>query len=297
MRFIMSSMIKGATRILPLAAAVLLQGCFGGGGSDPAPEGQALTEPGDYEICSYETNLENDGYASARMTYPCDLIAGPFPATTLTGGFTNTKEQMEWLSEHLTTHGYVVLTMTPTSTLGVPPIWKNAQIGGFAELADENSRAGSPLQGKIDLSKRNLMGFSMGGGGVILAAEEMGDAPTSSIALAPWLGAYNVDYSKIDAPMLMLGGENDELAYYTEDYYAELPSNLERGLAIYAGASHFEWFGGQPNTEAKQEFRTLVTAFLEIQLKGDTSAYSYFDGAEHDEHVADGWFSAFDYQK
>jgi hypothetical protein len=41
----------------------------------------------------------------------------------------------------------------------------------------------------------------------------------------------------------------------------------------------------------------MVTAFLEVQLKGDSSAYSYFDGAEHDEHVIDGWFSAFDYQR
>lgn len=293
----MSAMIKNATRILPLTAAVLLQGCFGGGSpTDPVEDGQALTETGSYEICSYETDLDNDGYASARMSYPCDLGAGPFPATTLTGGFTNTKEQMYWLADHLTTHGYVVLTMTPTNTLGVPPIWANAQVGGFAELEDENSRSNSPLAGNIDLSKRNLMGFSMGGGGVLLAAEEMGDAPTSSIALAPWLGAYNVDYSQIDAPMLILGSENDELAYHSEEYYAELPSNLERGLAIYAGGSHFNWFGGDPDTAYKLKFRTLVTAFLDVQLKGDNSAYSYFDGSEHDEHVSEGWFSAFDYQ-
>lgn len=294
----MSAMIKNATRILPLTAAVLLQGCFGGGSpTDPDEDGQALTNPGSFEICSYETNLENDGYASARMTYPCDLSGGAIPATTLTGGFTNTKEQMEWLAEHLSSHGYAVLTMTPNNTLGVPPGWRDAQFGGFAELEDENSRAGSPLQGKIDLDKRNLMGFSMGGGGVILAAEEMGDAPTSSIALAPWLGGYTVDYSKIDAPMMILGSENDELAYYSEDYYAQLPSNLERGLAIYAGGSHFNWFGGDNDTEYKQKFRTLVTAFLEVQLKGDTSAYSYFEGAEHNEHVTEGWFSAYDYQK
>lgn len=146
-------MIKNATHILPLtAAAVLLKGCFGRGSPNPIDDGQALTNPGDYEICSYETNLNNDDYASARMTYPCDLSAGPFLATTLTGGFTNTKEQLEWLSEHLTTHGYVVLTMTPTNTLNVPPIWANAKAGGFAELADENSRTGSPLKGKINLS-------------------------------------------------------------------------------------------------------------------------------------------------
>jgi len=292
----MSVVSKGALHALPLAMATMLAGCFGGGDPDPAPEGQALTEPGNYEICSYENNLDNEGYASARMTYPCDLSAGPFPATTLTGGFTNTKEQMEWLSEHLTSHGYVVLTMTPNNTLGVPPGWRDAQLGGFAELEDENNRSNSPLQGKIDLSKRNIMGFSMGGGGVILAAEEMGSAPTSMVALAPWLGAYTVDYSQIEVPTLMLGSENDELAYYTEDYYAQLPSDIERGLAIYAGASHFDWYG-TGNQEQKAEFRTLVTAFLEVQLKGDTSAYSYFEGAEHNEHVSEGWFSAFDYNK
>ena len=94
----------------------------------------------------------------------------------------------------------------------------------------------------------------------------------------------------------MLGSEFDELAYATERYYSELSPNTERGLAMYAGGSHFHWFGNG-ETEYKKKFRTLVTAFLEVQLKGDTSAYSYFDGAEHEEHVEEGWFSAYDYQK
>lgn len=292
----MSVSFKSTLRFLPLAASVAMAGCFGGGDPDPAPEGQALTNPGDYEICSYENNLENSRYASARMTYPCDLSAGPFPATTLTGGFTNSKEQMEWLSEHLTSHGYVVLTMTPNNRYGQPPVWRSAQIGGFAELEDENNRAGSPLQGKINLDKRNIMGFSMGGGGVLLAAADMGEDPASVIALAPWLGDNNVYFNGIKAPTMMLGSEDDELAYYTEDFYAQLPSNIERGLAMFAGRSHYDWFG-TGDQDAKAEFRTLVTAFLEVQLKDDDSAYSYFEGAEHDEHVADGWFSAFDYQK
>ena len=288
----MSVSLKSAFRALPLTASIALAGCFGGGDPDPSPEGQALGVPGDFEICSYEANLENDGYASARMTYPCDLSGGPIPATTLTGGFTNTKEQMEWLAEHLSSHGYAVLTMTPNNTLGVPPGWRDAQFGGFAEFEDENSRSGSPLQGKIDLTKRNLMGFS----GVILAAEEMGNQHTSAIALAPWLGAYSVDFEAIESPILMLGSEFDELAYATERYYSELSPNTERGLTMYAGGSHFHWFGNS-ETEYKKKFRTLVTAFLEVQLKGDTSAYSYFDGAEHEEHVEEGWFSAYDYQK
>jgi hypothetical protein len=61
-------------RIAPIACAALLQGCFGGGGNDDNdPNAQTLSQVGSYEICSHEDNLDNDGYASARMSYPCDL--------------------------------------------------------------------------------------------------------------------------------------------------------------------------------------------------------------------------------
>ena len=282
-----------------LPAALLLQACVGGDDPDPGPidpNAQELTNPGSYEICYYDNGIDSRDYASARMFYPCDLSAGPFPATTLTGGYTNSKEDMYWLAHHLTTHGYVVMAMTPTNKYGQPPVWAKAQHAGFAMLATENSDSNSPLEGKIDLDARNLMGFSMGGGGVLLASGEMGDAHTSTIALAPWLGTHDPDYGNMGTPTLILGSEDDELAYYSEDYYDMLP-DVERGLAIWAGASHFDWYGDEEDeVEIKSQFRTLVTAFLEVQLKGDTSAYGYFEGTEHDEHVADGWFSAFDFE-
>jgi fermentation-respiration switch protein FrsA (DUF1100 family) len=234
-----------AFRIAPIACAVLLQGCFGcSTPTEPTdPTAQDLTNPGSYEVCSYEDGIDSDTYASARITYPCDLNDGPYPATTLTGGFTNTKEQMVWLSEHLTTHGVVVITMTPTNKYGAPPVWATAHHGGFAMLEAENSRTSSPINGKIDLDNRNLMGFSMGGGGVLLAAGEKGTGYKSAIALAPWLGSNNPNYSNIQEPMLILGSENDTLALYSDTYYASLPTKIDRGLAIYTGASHFDWYG------------------------------------------------------
>ena len=137
----------------------------------------------------------------------------------------------------------------------------------------------------------------MGGGGVLLAAGEMGDTQTSAIALAPWLGNHNPAYSNIAKPTLILGSEDDELAYYSEDYYNMLP-DVERALAIWAGASHFDWYGDEADeVEIKSQFRTLVTAFLEVQLKGNTAAYSYFEGTEHAEHMDAQWFSAYDFEK
>jgi hypothetical protein len=291
-----------ALRCVPIACAALLQGCFGGGGNDDnddTPSSQALTNPGSYEVCSYEDGLDDDRYASAIITYPCDLRDGPYPATTLTGGFTNTKEQMTWLSEFVTTHGYIVITMTPTNTLLNPPIWANAQHGGFDMLSIENQRIDSPVYNRVDVNNRNLMGFSMGGGGVLLAASEMGgagNAPTSAIALASWLGKDNPEYADISSPTLILGSESDTIAVNSEKYYPLLPQDIERGIAMFSIAGHTDWMN-DGDEDLQKRFRTLVTAFLEIQLKDDTTAYSYFDGAEHDEHVVDGWFSAFDYQK
>lgn len=288
-------------RIAPIACAALLQGCFGGGGgnNNEDPSTQALSNPGSYEVCSYEDGLDDSRYASAIVTYPCDLSDGPYPATTLTGGFTNKKEQMTWISEYLTTHGYIVFAMTPTNIYSNPPIWAKAQHGGFDKLALENQRAASPIHQKVDLNNRNLMGYSMGGGGVLLAASEMavaGNAPTSVIALAPWLGKDNPVYANITSPTLILGGELDTVATHSENYYPQLPQSIERGIAMFAGVDHMEWMNSG-DKDLQKDFRTLITAFLEVQLKDDTSAYSYFDGAEHDEHVIDGWFSTFEYKK
>lgn len=289
--------IKKLFSFLIVTSAALLQGCFGGSQPDVDPNAIGLGAAGDYEVCSYTNNLDSDGYRSARMTYPCDLLDGPFPATTLTGGFTNTKEQMEWLSEHLTSRGYVVLTMTPTNTLGNPPIWKTAHLAGFEQLANENVRMDSPLLLNIAQDKRAITGFSMGGGGTLLAAGELGQGFATAVALAPYLGARTPNYANIDEPVLVLGSSEDVLAPASSvtSYYQTLPADITRALAIYKDTTHFQWYGTGAQPE-KTKFKVLVTAWLDYQLKGDASARGYFDGAEHAEHEANDWFTQFEFR-
>ena len=280
---------------LPLALA----GCFGGSNTTPDPNATGLGAAGTHEVCTYSSDsgvLQSDGYRSARMSYPCDLGDTPLPATTLTGGFTNTKEQMYWLADHLSSHGYVVLAMTPTNTLGQPPIWKTAHLAGFAKLAEENARTDAPLYHHINLDERAITGFSMGGGGVLLAAGEMGTGYASAIALAPWLGSNAPNYLNIGEPVLVLGSENDTLAYASTvgSYYESLPSDITRAIAIYTGTNHFDWFGSGSEAE-KTKFKILITAWLNWRLKEDASARGYFDGAEHDQEMADDWFTRFEF--
>ena len=282
-------------------AALFLSGCgMVVQPSEPeAPDTtQALSNTGNSEICVYSQGLSDPGYASAEISYPCDLSAASYPATTLTGGFTNTKEQMRWLANHLTSHGYVVINMTPTNRYGNPTVWEKAHKAGFAKLASEDQNPQSLIYKKIDLTKRALTGYSMGGGGVLLAAEDMDNVQAATVALAPYLSFDQPDFAKLTGPTLVLGSENDELAYNAEEYYSKLPAGFEHGLGMYAGSSHYDWYG-EGDQDMKLRFRTLITAFLNAKLKDDSQAYGYLDetGAEHLEHVAEGWFSNYDYQR
>lgn len=272
-----------------------LSGCFGGSKPAEDPNAVGLGASGEHEVCSYTSNLESSGYRSARLSYPCDLDGTPLPATTLTGGFTNTKEQMYWLADHLSSHGYAVLTMTPTNILGIPTVWKTAHLSGFSKLADENVRSGSPLQNRIDLNQRAIMGFSMGGGGTLLAAGELGEGFTTAIALAPWLGGLNPDYLNINEPVLVLGSADDTLAYASTvgSYYESLPADIARAIAIYRDSTHFEWYG-DGDAEQKTKFKILITAWMNWKMKNDVTARDYFDGSEHARHMAEDWFTRFE---
>lgn len=284
-------------RIAPVFLMLALQGCFGGSTPEPDPNAIGLGAEGDYEVCSYTSGLESDSYRSARMSYPCDLTDGPYPATTLTGGFTNTKEQMYWLADHLSSHGYVVIAITPTNNYSSPPTWKTAHLGGFQKLEDENLRLQSPVMLNVALDRRAIMGFSMGGGGTLLAAGELGGQYKTAVALAPYLGVSVPNYDNIQSPIAILGSENDTLAPVTSitRYYQKLPATLTRNFSVFTNTQHSDWFLSGNETE-QTKFKTLITAWLNLYLKEDQSARSYFDGADHDQQAADGWFSAFDYQ-
>ncbi|MBA3979057.1 MAG: hypothetical protein C0462_00480 [Alcanivorax sp.] len=204
---------------------------------------------------------------------------------------------MYWLADHLGSHGYAVLAITPSNRFGTPPVWQRAHIAGFHKLAEENGRAGSPLFGQIDPDRRAIMGFSMGGGGTLLAAGEMGEGFATAIALAPWLGTTSPDYFNIAEPVLVLGSADDSLSPPgpVGSYFMSLPTDITRGLAIYRDANHADWMGSG-NQPQKARFRALVTAWMNWLLREDESARGYFDGAEHDEHMAEDWFTRFEFR-
>jgi hypothetical protein len=69
-----------------------------------------------------------------------------------------------------------------------------------------------------------------------------------------------------------------------------LPSGFQHTFANFQWVSHFDWiaFGRFHN-----KFKTLITAWLSVYLLNDDSLSSYLTGAQHQQHLADGWYKEF----
>ena len=278
---------------LALGAGLLLASV----GLQAAP--QDPSKNGIETICSYTNNISSAGYQSARVSYPCGLKNANYPATTLTGGFINTKDQMYWLADHLTSQGFIVITMTPTNILGTPPIWATAHKAGITTLKNEMSRSSSPIRGKVDLSKLGIMGFSMGGGGALLAAADLKTQIKTAVPLAPFL-TRAPNYSDITAKTFVMAGASDTTANSSSvaSYYQTLPTAITRALATYRGATHLDWIGSGNKTR-QVRFKTMITSWLKVHLVGDSAYATYLDvdGVEHKKQIAADWYTRYEYKK
>lgn len=279
----MHNKINNASVYFYIVIATLLAGC-----KDAPPEGPAA--PGEYSLCSYRDNLSADGYASARLSYPCESDAPLLAAVTLTGGYTNIKEQMYWLADHLTRHGFVVLTVTPNNVFGGVDFWEQAHRDAYYELLDENQRQDSPVYGRIDLNRIALAGYSNGGAGAMRVANELKDRIASVVGMAPFFPQFGTpQFPGLAADTLTMVGTLDTTAlpFVLESVYETLPDNAQHAFAEFRWVSHFDWiaFGRFHN-----KFKMLILSWLELSLNNNPEYESYLYGTENQQHLDSGWY-------
>lgn len=256
-----------------------------------------LAAPGESQVCTIHKGLKRWGYASARISYPCGL-SEKVPAVTLTGGFVNIKEQMYWLADHLTSHGYIVIAITPYNILGDPTVWKHAHMAGIRELQVQNRTWWSPVRGKVNQEQLGVMGYSNGGGGALLAAGELGDTLKTVTALAPNIGDEQPQFDNISAQTQIISGALDEVTLPSSvgSYYDSLPVDISRNLSVLRGLSHLEWVGFGDFQTPRTQAKILITAWLNLQMRDDPAFGDWFSGEQHNHHLAEDWFTRYDYQ-
>jgi dienelactone hydrolase len=236
--------------LLTLGFAVALIAC------EPDEQGVCT-----YDISSYETPHT---IGSARVYYPCDIdTLDKVHSTTLTSGMGGSKENMYWLADPIAAEGMVAITVSAANNMAVSG-YERAHKSGVAILQDENADPTSPLYGKID--SYGVMGYSMGGGGSVNAATDLGDEVETCIALAPYTPNPGANHS---AATLILTGTADTVApaYMGENAYRELDYIDARGYASMRGAGHMFW----ANNSSPGTADDYIVAWLKYFGEEDTT--------------------------
>lgn len=175
---------RRAAARLGLASLLALGACSSGGSdgavfvpSDPSVAGRFAVEHGTatldvpdfgtYEALTY-LPIANEPAASGAP--PAEPPAR-MPGIVLSNGLAASGAIMSWISDHLASHGYAVLTFTPANTLSLDmaPWSRGFQRGIDALLGDDGADAGT-LSGRVDAAHIGLVALSAGGAGAIEAA-------------------------------------------------------------------------------------------------------------------------------
>ncbi|MEC7545312.1 MAG: dienelactone hydrolase family protein [Pseudomonadota bacterium] len=223
------------------------------------------------DVCQHDIQPA-EHYSEAAYFYPCQGEY-PHPAVTLTGGYSNTYHKLQWMAEAMAEAGYVVLAMTPINKYGKVEQWRDAHLAGQATLVETATKEGSPLAGRIDTKHRAITGFSMGGGGTLLAGSMLGDEVSALVAFAPFLLAEQRDVSPT-APTMILAGAKDLLV--TNESIAEIYQHVEesaeqRFLAVYSDGRHQQWYRPEI-TKNRESYIELTLAWLDYHLNERSSA-------------------------
>lgn len=223
-------------RLISLCFILLFNACAT---ADDTLTIESLSANGLYATSSYTDIPDVPEFGAATIYYPRDkqeLLDG----VAVAPGFIEKQENMQWWGLFLASHGFAVLTLDTNELRDQPDVRARALIAAINILRNENTRAGSPLQGKIDANKMAVMGHSMGGGGTLLAANENSDQLRAAIALTPWLP--NANFSDVSVPTLVIAGEADRvapMAVHAWPHYQTLPTTIPRGYMEIKGGDHF----------------------------------------------------------
>ena len=192
-----------------------------------------------------------------EVWYPSreDGTKGEFPLILFSHGFTSFRTQSDYLTEHLASHGYVVVAPDFPLTNGLTPggaympdvVNQPGDLSFLIDVFVEYSHTpGNQFHEMISEDEIGALGHSFGGLTTILAShgENLADSRIqASFAIAPFACFLDADFfSTRDVPIFIMGGDIDIIAPFESNM--RRPYSLARPpkyLVEIAGATHL-WF-------------------------------------------------------
>jgi dienelactone hydrolase len=239
-------------------------GGAGTSGLEPdAPSEASASAMGKYPVKTYTSGYaDSPAYADATMHYP-DGLAGPLPSIAIVPGFVSPQSTIAAWGPFLASHGIVTFTIGTNVPTDDPPTRSMALLGALDTIKSENTRADSPLKGKLDLNRMAIGGWSMGGGGTLITLNAHPELK-AGIAFCPW--DPGATFPSIKTPILFLAAKNDELAAgQSQPFYESIPNSTPKILWERSDADHFQ---NDPTYEMGAMGRYGLS-FLKVYLDND----------------------------
>ena len=251
----------------------------------PATPPAATSPVGEYRgVITRDPSVVVTLYGRAARDAPPLRSGAPFPLVIISHGYPGNRYLMSHVGENLASKGFVVVAIDHkdstyddqqafSSTLYNRPLDQLFILDELARLGRANS--GSVFAGLVDVSRTGLVGYSMGGYGVVnvigggfsKASETLPGAPPNTllaergaanpayragidarikaaVAIAPWgmpAGFWDADGLKgITTPVLLVAGSVDDVAGYEQGARAIYQGavNTDRYLLTFLNAGH-----------------------------------------------------------
>jgi triacylglycerol lipase len=200
-----------------------------------------LKKDGPFAITS--TKVTPNGFGAGTLHIPNS--GGPFALAAVCPGFVSPESSITNVSKRLATHGFAVISIATKTILDFPPS-RASQILAALDVGTKLNNS------KIDGSRLIASGWSMGGGGTLLAAAKT-PRLKAAIAHAPW-NTSNTPFRGITVPTLIFGATGDIIAgaqTHAVTFYKAVPATTKKALAILQGSSHFYVTNPQESVHAQ----------------------------------------------
>lgn len=247
-----------------------------------------------------EFGLESGEYQSAVVCYPLEMEDRVYPAVALSGGYSNTKEQMADYAAALVENGFIVIGVTPKGNYTTNHTYfRRALTEAFNKLKALNVNPESPIFERVDVDNMAQVGYSMGGGAALLNAQGEAGEIKAAVGVCPYYpGVKATSLNQVTAPVMLLTGTADAVAWssYVVKMRDSIISGENHDRVLYANLDaldHLDVVGGMGEAEKLDRTLEYVVAFLKAEMMGDPESESVIEGDIQARHEADGWFSEY----
>ncbi|OGB27210.1 MAG: hypothetical protein A3I66_11710 [Burkholderiales bacterium RIFCSPLOWO2_02_FULL_57_36] len=256
----------------------------GGGTTNPFEKGpdptktmlEASTGPFTYTTTTVSSTTAS-GYRQGTIYHPTN-VTGPFAAVAVVPGYLASQSSINWWGPRLASHGFVVITIDTNSTSDQPPSRATQLMAALNQLKTFSNTSSHPIYRKVDPNRLGVMGWSMGGGGTLIAAR---DNPTlkAAIPFAPWNSSTN--FSTVSVPTLIIACESDSTApvnSHASPFYNSLPSTTKKAYLEMNNGSHSCANSGNSNAGLIGKYGV---SWMKRFMDNDTRFSPYLCGAPH----------------